>query len=1831
MELVAFLLCSLVMLSGYGVRGQTKPPPPSQEYPGDYIILAPNTIHPGLPLTLSVNILNSAVGVVPVTATILKNGRETIASASQNFNGGMSGVLTLQMPSVATAGAYSLKVSATGQQLAFEETQDLTFKREGFAILVQSDKAIYKPGQTIMFRAMAVYPDLKPYTGAFDIEMKDPDGNIVKQWMGLENTNYGVVSGEMYMSEEARLGDWVIKVTANGQDYEHMVEVSEYVLPKFEVTFILPPYATNTDAEIAGMVEAKYTYGQPVKGTATVKVTYNPGYVAWNDYGPGNQEEPPSIVRSNVKIDGTGDIRFTKSEIERAFSINLSEIYNQVVLEFNAEVTETLTGIKQEGDGSIPISKYPIQVTEVTGNPENFKPGLPYTAYVSVTHIDDSPLTKSERLKGLGVRITKDYANEQSTDNVHSIPESGIVKIGIIPEEGATNYEIKVYYLDYAPPNNNYYCGNCLSITLQDAESPSSTFLQITTESSDLATGDTATFSILTTEVPGTLQYQIVSRGDIVHTESITAGTTDTLLEFVVTAEMAPSPRLVVFYIREADGELILASINFKVSGVFENDVSVEIFMDKVEPGHDVSLDITAAANSFIGILAIDQSVRLLKTGNDITQDQVIQAVEEFDTTSGDNNEGPFFRGRRRREAPSRSKRSIWCPWCWNPIGGTTVREVIDNAGMLVFTNGLIHGNDNTGDGSYWNYFGGVAGGGVAGGRPPIAYGRFPEVAGGGEDEDGDYDENNLDADDSTTDTVAEKKSRIRTEFPETWLWTEEVTECVPNRNYYGDAFFGPRPAGGAEPEAERGLEEKGAVNKGTDESDDEDAVDQTQEKSRNYYEFGGGLPLLPGVAVPDRGGEELGAGNENTDFQDESDGITDIYYSSAFLSASSDTVIMDAEMDAAYLPALEAENDNYYWFGGPVPAFPAPAPGIPVARGDGGAPELDEETNNGDIAPDNNPVKTRIRTEFPETWLWNYYYDDDYRWLGGPLPGVPYPAPAAGMPYDYLAKGDAAGGAPELDEETNNGDIAPDNNNLVKTRIRTEFPETWLWSDYVADANGNLQVSSKAPDTITSWVASAFGMSKTAGIGVADPTATIKVFKNFFISLNLPYSVVRGELLALQVTVFNYMSTEVTADITLVRSDGFDNVKVEKKNAVDGTSKDKNTYTYVSKDQVISAKIPANDGVTVSFPIKPKKLGMVDLTVKAESKIAADAITQPLLVKPEGVPLSSSEAVFVDLSVEAPYTKVFSYNLPSVENGLVDGSVRGVITATGDIMGPTIAGLDKLLQMPTGCGEQNMIYFAPDVFIYKYLESTNQENGEIKDKAIKFMEIGHSRELEYQHKTNDVGAFSAFGDSDESGSTWLTAFVIKSFVQASPYIYINIPKVEQALAWMLRQQKGGVFNEPGRVIHTDMQGNVNSDLTMTAYVLIALQEVIRSANISQSARTQAQSAANMAVAHLEAQKETIKSDTYLLALATYALTMANSMIKDELKMALDSKAKGEGGVKYWSNSDATTTPANDADARRVPYYNHRPPSADVEMTGYALLAYLERGTQNDFADAAGIAKWLTQQRNSYGGYSSTQDTVIGLQALSEYASQLNEGTRNINIAISSSSPDDTQELVINDANSIVYQQVELTATSGSVTVVVSGTGNCLIQFNVDYNLNKENTQNNYIFNVVVTDTDRNRVDVELCGRYKGEETQPGMGIMFGGIFSGFEAIGEDLNTMVQNEVNIARYETDAQGVTFYLNDVGQHTCATVPLQRTKPVANTQPVQASLYRYYAPDDQDVQIVTSEILARTDVCEVCGSNCNNCDDTDPGSAVKNIVNTALVMLLSALTLIIHKFM
>ena len=73
---------------------------------------------------------------------------------------------------------------------------------------------------------------------------------------------------------------------------------------------------------------------------------------------------------------------------------------------------------------------------------------------------------------------------------------------------------------------------------------------------------------------------------------------------------------------------------------------------------------------------------------------------------------------------------------------------------------------------------------------------------------------------------------------------------------------------------------------------------------------------------------------------------------------------------------------------------------------------------------------------------------------------------------------------------------------------MRKFFPEAWLWAAVDVDSSGTAQLPVTAPDTITTWELSAFGVNGQAGVGVAAERAKLTVFKDFYVELALPYQV---------------------------------------------------------------------------------------------------------------------------------------------------------------------------------------------------------------------------------------------------------------------------------------------------------------------------------------------------------------------------------------------------------------------------------------------------------------------------------------------------------------------------------------------------------------------------------------------------------------------------------------------------------------------------------------------------------------------------------------------------
>jgi CD109 antigen len=58
--------------------------------------------------------------------------------------------------------------------------------------------------------------------------------------------------------------------------------------------------------------------------------------------------------------------------------------------------------------------------------------------------------------------------------------------------------------------------------------------------------------------------------------------------------------------------------------------VDIQVTPDSVEPGKAVDIVVKAKPNSYVGVLGVDQSVLLLKTGNDISRVNFVFFFSKF-------------------------------------------------------------------------------------------------------------------------------------------------------------------------------------------------------------------------------------------------------------------------------------------------------------------------------------------------------------------------------------------------------------------------------------------------------------------------------------------------------------------------------------------------------------------------------------------------------------------------------------------------------------------------------------------------------------------------------------------------------------------------------------------------------------------------------------------------------------------------------------------------------------------------------------------------------------------------------------------------------------------------------------------------------------------------------------------------------------------------------------------------------------------------------------------------------------------------------------------------
>jgi alpha-2-macroglobulin len=218
------------------------------------------------------------------------------------------------------------------------------------------------------------------------------------------------------------------------------------------------------------------------------------------------------------------------------------------------------------------------------------------------------------------------------------------------------------------------------------------------------------------------------------------------------------------------------------------------------------------------------------------------------------------------------------------------------------------------------------------------------------------------------------------------------------------------------------------------------------------------------------------------------------------------------------------------------------------------------------------------------------------------------------------------------------------------------------------------------------------------------------------------------------------------------------------------------------------------------------------------------DALVRQLKVKPEGVPVEVVESDFKCIESGSEKFEMARLEVPA---NVVEDSARAWVYLTGDIMAPALENVGNLVRQPTGCGEQNMVGLVPNIYLLQYLEGTGQREEELETKAKDFMRIGYRRQANYNHPD---GSYSIWGgDHNKDGSSWLTAFVVKSFSEAARYIEVDAAVVQRSADWLMKgQMENGCFPKRGYVHSSYLKGG-GSDASLTPFIVTALLEAASS------------------------------------------------------------------------------------------------------------------------------------------------------------------------------------------------------------------------------------------------------------------------------------------------------------------------------------------------------------------------------------------------------------------
>ncbi|XP_023242163.1 complement C3-like [Centruroides sculpturatus] len=489
-------------------------------------------------------------------------------------------------------------------------------------VFLQTDKPIYTPRQTVQVRIIPLNEKMLPENYNLRVQIKNPQNIIVQDtlirdpWI-LSSSQFPKMN--FTFPPFPMLGKWSVSALY-GIQFQKQSSVSfhveEYILPVFALKVRVSSAILSKDGNINITVGANYIHGSDFHGNIECKL---------NIVTQGNQ-----IIPAGVK---TAELYNT----EKRISVTAEELLKEAQLEnfpFNSElsinvsVTDTATGITEKAEEDrikLALPPYRISLKYMLSY---YKPGFSYEIVADIFYLNGKPAEE------IPVIVNVTDSNDKKvilSETKHVTNENGRVIFHVIPPR-----DINYMNIDVRTNDNRYESEQQAFAIRRIYKFASNNFISIsrTQSTRKLKIGENFAATVFTNP-PDQFEnifYVVMARGRIQLMRPInTEKSYQKQLDFIVTSEMAPIVRVVVFSL--FNRELFVDSVKIEVEADCDKKSKVIISRNVTyaDPGTAEQIELKGKPKTKVGLIGVDKAVYSLKNEDRLTKEKIFKKIATSD------------------------------------------------------------------------------------------------------------------------------------------------------------------------------------------------------------------------------------------------------------------------------------------------------------------------------------------------------------------------------------------------------------------------------------------------------------------------------------------------------------------------------------------------------------------------------------------------------------------------------------------------------------------------------------------------------------------------------------------------------------------------------------------------------------------------------------------------------------------------------------------------------------------------------------------------------------------------------------------------------------------------------------------------------------------------------------------------------------------------------------------------------------------------------------------------------------------------------------------------